>query len=225
MYVCLFDIDGTLVSSSGAGRLAMDAALESEFGVRVPIRAEDIAGRTDRSIASEHFRRHGIADTEENWQRFMAAYLRFLPESLKRNAGRLLPGIDGLLERLSAEPGVVLGLLTGNVPRGAEIKLGHCNIYHYFRFGAFGDRRQTRDDVARDAFARVQEHFGRAVPAGQVLVIGDTPSDVRCARAIGGTAVAVATGLYSLEALAAEQPDLLLPDFSDPGPLLRCCRL
>jgi phosphoglycolate phosphatase-like HAD superfamily hydrolase len=157
MYVCLFDIDGTLVSSSGAGRL--------------------------------------------------------------------LPGVGSLLQRLSAEPGVVLGLLTGNVPRGAEIKLSHCGVYHYFRFGAFGDRRQTRDEVAHDALARVQEHLGRPVPAGQVLVIGDTPADIRCARAIGGKAIAVATGIYSLENLAAEAPDLLLADFADPQPLLRCCRL
>lgn len=218
--VFLFDIDGTLLSSSGAGRLAMDAALRAEFGVNAPIVPSDIAGRTDRSIATNHFRKHGIDDTTANWQRFIAAYLRHLPESLSRNQGRVLPGIAELLTHLGAQPGATLGLLTGNVVQGAQIKLGHCGISHHFRLGAYGDRHQTRDDVAREALECVRREVAADLCADCVWVIGDTPSDIQSARAIGAQAVAVATGLYSLEALAAEQPDLLVADFSDPQPLL-----
>jgi phosphoglycolate phosphatase-like HAD superfamily hydrolase len=223
MHVCLFDIDGTLLSSSGAGRLAMDAALLAEFGIETRIVPSDIAGRTDRSIATNHFKKHGVADTDENWQRFIGGYLRHLPDSLVKNAGRLLPGIATILDHLAGQSTVAVGLLTGNVAAGARIKLGHCGIDHHFSFGAYGDRHQTRDEVAHEALACVRRHLGHDVPGERIWVIGDTPSDVRCARAIGAQAVAVATGLYTLKDLEGESPDLLLADLSDPQPLLTRC--
>lgn len=221
MLVLLFDIDGTLLASSGAGRLAMDAALAREFGVRVPILQGSIAGRTDRSIASDQFRLHGIEDTTANWERFITAYLEHLPESMVKNQGRALPGVTELLDQLEGKGGYAVGLLTGNHPQGARIKLTYCGLQRYFDFGAFGDRHQTRDEVARDALATVRGRFGQDTLPDQIWVIGDTPWDIRCARAIGAKAVGVATGIHSTADLAAERPDLLLADLADASLLWR----
>jgi phosphoglycolate phosphatase-like HAD superfamily hydrolase len=219
MIVALFDIDGTLLASSGAGRLAMDAALAEVFGIRVPILQGSIAGRTDRSIARDQFQLHGVDDTPDNWERFIQAYLRGLPESLVRNEGRALPGVAALLDRLEGRGDFALGLLTGNHPTGARIKLGHCGLDRYFQWGAFGDRHLSRDEVAHEALRLVRDRHGESIALEQVWVIGDTPWDVRCARAIGARAVAVATGIHTTDDLAAERPDLLLGDLAEPDSL------
>lgn len=220
MRVCLFDIDGTLLSSGGAGKAALDGALLEEFGIDVPIVPGSIAGRTDRPIAPDQFALHGIDHSEENWQRLRRSYLRHLPESLRTSTGRVLPGILELLDHLTAQETVLLGLLTGNMPEGARIKLDHYRLWHYFRLGAYGEAHLHRDDIARDARRQVHVHLREEVPPDQVWVIGDTPHDVACARAIGARCLAVATGMHSVEDLAAHQPDLLLPDCSDPSELL-----
>ncbi|MGE0607639.1 MAG: HAD family hydrolase [Pirellulales bacterium] len=219
MLVCLFDIDGTLLHSSGAGRLAMDEALADLFGVTSPIQQDSISGRTDRSIATDQFRKHGIADTQENFDRFIDAYIGRLPDSMRKNNGTLCPGIDRLVAALLERPDTALGLLTGNVQRGARIKLGHCGIDQHFAFGAYGDVHRDRDDVAREAFGHVQSRFGDKARPDDIWVLGDTPWDVRCAKAVGVRSIAVATGIFSMEQLAAEQPDLLVPDFSDVAAL------
>lgn len=221
MYICLFDIDGTLLSSGGAGKAAMEAALAAEFGVPADSAKVPYSGRTDRAITRDLFRLYGVAETPENWQRFRAAYLRLLPDCLACHQGKVLPGIAALLEHLAARSHFVLGLLTGNIRDGARLKLGHYGLFQHFAFGGFGDEHYDRDDVAREALAAVTRHLaGRAHHPDRLWVIGDTPLDVRCARAIGGKAVAVATGWHTLEQLAAEQPDVLLTDLADPAPLL-----
>ena len=219
MLVCLFDIDGTLLSSSGSGRLAMDAALVSEFGVHVPILQSQISGRTDRSIARDQFALHGIDDTPANWQRFINAYIANLPASLQRNGGRVLPGVAALVERLRSRPDTAVGLLTGNVPEGARIKLAHFGIDAHFDFGAYGHEHHSRDEVAHSALALVRGRYGDALAADRVWVIGDTPWDVRCAHAIGARSIAVATGIYSVDDLTHENADIVLPDLSDPSRL------
>jgi phosphoglycolate phosphatase-like HAD superfamily hydrolase len=223
MLVCLFDIDGTLLASGGAGKAAMDVALAEVFGVTQPIEPFSLSGRTDRGIAHDQFRIHGIADTQENWEQFITAYVQRLPHFLARSRGRVLPGILELLHRLTSRTEVAVGLLTGNVPQGARIKLSHYGLYEFFAFGSFGDRHFSRDDVARDALQIVQQRLGEIDPA-DIWVIGDTPLDVRCARAIGARAAAVATGIHSYEQLAAAEPDLLLADLSDHAPLLQHLR-
>ncbi|MBY0527563.1 MAG: haloacid dehalogenase-like hydrolase [Gemmataceae bacterium] len=220
MRIYLFDIDGTLVSSGGAGKAAMEAALTEEFGVAIAEHGVPFSGRTDPSISRDLFRHFGVADTPENWQRFLATYLRLLPDLLKRNTGRVLPGIASLLEQLRARDNVWLGLLTGNVRDGARIKLSHFGLYHHFTFGGFGDVHHQRDDVAREALGAARSHVGEGVDLDRVWVIGDTPLDIRCARAIGAKVAAVATGWHSMEELAAAKPDILVRDFSDPAPLL-----
>lgn len=220
MHVLLFDIDGTLLSSGGAGRNAMERAIEAAF--RVPASSEGVpmSGRTDRSITRDLFRCHAIAETPENWQLFIRAYLELLPRSLAEGKGRPLPGIAGLLAALAPRTDVALGLLTGNYRDGARTKLGHFGLYDYFAFGGFGDEHWDRDDVAREALAATCTHLRRQIQPEEMWVIGDTPLDIRCARAIGARVAAVATGTHSVEQLAADEPDLVFADLRDPAPLL-----
>ncbi len=225
MKICLFDIDGTLLSSGGAGKAAMEEALLAEFGLPELRGRVSYSGRTDRALIADHFRLHDIQDTPANRRRFLEGYLRRLPEHLKNATGKgVLPGITYLLNHLGGRELVAVGLLTGNVREGARLKLEHYGLYHHFSFGGFGDEHHDRDEVAREAWHVVRERFGPAVLCENVWVIGDTPMDVRCARAIGARCLAVATGFHPVEELAASEPDLLLPDLSDPEPFLRLWR-
>ena len=216
MHIVLFDIDGTLISSGGAGKAALEMALASEFGITHLIENLQLSGRTDRAIIGDLFRFHVLELTPENLQRLTAAYLRNLPECLRTHGGRVLPGIAALLELLSRRDDVAVGLLTGNVRAGAKVKLGHFGLHDYFAFGGFGDLHLDRDEVVREALAEVEQRFnGRHAPE-RIWVIGDTPLDIRCARAIGARAVAVATGWHSEAELTAHGPDLFLTDLEDP---------
>lgn len=220
MHICLFDIDGTLLHSGGAGKAAMEAALRSAFAA--PSGSENISfsGRTDRGILRDMFAHHAIPETPENARRFLDAYLTHLPDCLATHKGVVLQGVVALLDELRQRDRVVLGLLTGNIRAGAGIKLAHYRLADYFAFGGYGDEHFHRDDVAREALAEVHRRHAPPPEPERIWVIGDTPLDVQCARAIGARAVAVATGWHSHAELEAARPDLLLADFSDPGPLL-----
>ena len=124
-------------------------------------------------------------------------------------------GVTEILSDLSDRDDIELGLLTGNFRHGASLKLSHFGIEHHFEFGGFGDRHHHRDDVARDAVGEIQARFGANADGRPVMIIGDTPADVRCARAVNATAVAVATGVFSSDTLEKESPDHLFEDFSD----------
>jgi phosphoglycolate phosphatase-like HAD superfamily hydrolase len=220
MRVCLFDIDGTLLASGGAGKAAMEAALVEEFGLAAATYQVSYSGRTDRGIMLDLLRRHALEVHDQHYQRLISGYLQRLPDCLARHQGRVLPGIQPLLEHLAAREDVAVGLLTGNLRAGASLKLGHYGLLHHFRFGGYGDEHLDRDDVAREALAEVHRHFDDTVHAEDVWVIGDTPLDVRCARAIGAKIAAVATGWHSLEELRAAAPDLVMSDLKDAEPLL-----
>lgn len=221
MFVFLFDIDGTLLDSRGAGKAAFEAVLEDEFGIQNVVVNVPYAGRTDRAIVGDLFRLHGINDTAACWRRFLASYPSRLRETLPRYPGRVLPGVESLVGRLCQHGNVAVGLLTGNVRRGAYLKLAHYRLDSFFSFGGFGDRHVDRESVARDALSAAGRHLG-APPAGnQVVVVGDTPHDIRCGRAIGARTVAVATGGPVAATLAAESPDLLLDNLADAKPLLQ----
>lgn len=222
MNVYLFDIDGTLLSSGGAGKAALEEGLADEFGIRGTMARLVLSGRTDRAIANDLLQLSGLEASDENRARLLGAYLRHLPGCLARIPGGVLPGVTALLDRLRRQPDTYLGLLTGNIRVGAGLKLGHYLLADQFAFGGYGDRHVSRDDVAREAFATACAHLGRRLDAARTWVIGDTPHDVCCARAIGARAVAVATGWHPRAELAACTPDLLLDDLSDPEPLLRC---
>jgi phosphoglycolate phosphatase len=216
MFVCLFDIDGTLLRSGGAGKAAMEAALGTAFGVPNSADGIPFSGRTDRSIGRDLFRLHGVETTPGNWQGFLTAYLHHLPSCLDRHQGEVLPGIAALLQRLAQREDVSMGLLTGNVRAGARLKLEHFGLFEYFAFGGYGDDHWERDDVAREALAMAREALGDSLHPERIWVIGDTPLDIQCARAIGARVLAVATGWHSLEELAREKPDLALTDLTNP---------
>ncbi len=219
MIACLFDIDGTLLASGGAGKAAMESALQEEFGISLKVHVP-YSGRTDRAIARDLLRLHGIPDTLENWHRLRTAYLARLPQTLRSHQGHVLPGVQALLTELLGRPGVALGLLTGNIQAGAHTKLGHFQLIEHFSFGGYGDEHFDRDDVAREALRAVHGQLGPHVLPERVWVIGDTPLDVRCARAIGARVVAVATGVHTFEELSRTGPDLTLTDLSDASGFL-----
>ena len=149
---------------------------------------------------------------DENWQRLIGEYLRLLPQKLREREGRVLPGVEQLLEQLQVD-GAAVGLLTGNTRAGADIKLSHFSLHTLVNstcFGGYGDTRDDRNLLAADAIHSARAHVGRHVDADEVWIIGDTPRDVQCARSVGARAVAVSTGGYSCEQLAAANPDLLL---------------
>ena len=218
MRVLLFDIDGTLIRSGGAGKAAMEAGLRAEFGLKELHDRVSYSGRTDTGIARELLAIHGLEPTDANVERLKAAYLAHLPGSLRRRGGTVLPGIAEALKR--ERQGAVVGLLTGNIRAGAEVKLRHFGLWDHFPFGGFADGLDDRDDVARRALAEAERHVGRAIDPNDVWVIGDTPLDVKCARAIGAKAVVVQTGWHRRDELVACCPDHLLPDFTHAGELL-----
>lgn len=220
MHFCLFDIDGTLLNSGGAGQAAMEAALLSMFGANDPVHGISTAGRTDRAIVTDLFKFFQINFNDEVWEEFVGMYLAELPKQLAARNGLVLPGVAEILETLDAREDVLLGLLTGNFARGALAKLSHFELDHYFLFGGYGDLHHDRDDVAREAVKVLKDFHKDPFEPEQVWVIGDTPADVQCGRAIGAKVVAVGTGMYPLEVLETAQADYLFPDFSDPHRLL-----
>src|SRR4051794_33883483 len=134
MTVLLFDIDGTLLSSGGAGKAAMEAALLAEFGLPSITARVPYSGRTDRAIGRDLLTEHGVVATEDNLQRLHLAYLRSLPRYLHSHPGRVLPGVAELMRELAGRPGVAVGLLTGNIREGARLKLGHYGLDQHFAF-------------------------------------------------------------------------------------------
>ncbi len=221
MRLLLFDIDGTLVHTAGAGRRAIDAALLELYGWEEATAGMWFGGKTDPLIVRETFLLHG--ETAERaageLPRIVPIYLRHLERELEvgRAACRSLPGTAALLAALGARQAECLvALLTGNIEGGARRKLTACGLgWSAFRCGAFGDEGPRRVDLLPVAAARAQACAGRAFDPREAVVIGDTPADVEVARAHGARAVAVATGASPREALAAEAPDVLLDDLAD----------
>jgi phosphoglycolate phosphatase len=213
-HILFFDIDGTMLSTGGAGQRAMELALVEEFRIRFPFEDVLTAGRTDCGIADEIFSKYQLEDSPKERHRFMNSYLERLPECLKTLPGALLPGVTELLDQLHKLENVHLSLLTGNYVEGAWIKLRHFGIDHYFQSGGYGDDHPHRDDVAKLALQNVCEHLNRQVDGHDACVIGDTPADIRCARAINARAAAVATGVYSRNQLSPYSPDHLFDDLS-----------
>lgn len=216
----LFDIDGTLLDTGGAGMQALRQGLLEEFGLeerREEFPPLDLAGATDSGIVRRLFDHFEIPLTEENVERFYARYHRQLVSDLEETGqeqGRLLPGIDRLMERLG-DHHAVLGLLTGNIARGAWTKVASYGLEGVFAFGAFGDDHHDRNKLGPVAIDRARDHTGREFEPGRVFIIGDTPKDIRCARACGAWAVAVATGRFTAENLAEHEPDLLFESLED----------
>lgn len=213
----LFDIDGTLITSGGAGEAALKDAMRSRFDVEEDLDGIILAGATDARIARELLEKHSIAVSAENVAALLDTYLGHLNERIGRHDGKLLPGIVPLLKVLSERSDAVLALLTGNVIRGAEIKLTHYGVWDFFEFGAFADDHHDRNELGKFARARALERHGEEFSPSRIYVIGDTPKDIECGRAIGARTVAIATGHYSSDQLRDHAPDFLFEDLSDTG--------
>ncbi|HXX40941.1 MAG TPA: HAD family hydrolase [Chthoniobacterales bacterium] len=216
----LFDIDGTLIHSGGAGVYALKNALAERHGIRDNLKDIEIAGMTDSGIVLSILNKHKISATNENVTAFLDSYVHFLSLELPRRKGSLLPGVLELLKKLKARRNIVLGLLTGNVSRGAQLKLGHYGVWHFFEFGAFADDHHDRNQLGSFAQARAKEKHGREFSAGEIDIIGDTPRDIACGKALGARTIAVSTGTWSRQELAKHHPDFLIDDFSDVDRLM-----
>lgn len=205
--VVLFDIDGTLIQSGGAGEKAFGRVCETEFGVPNGTARLQFAGRTDPSIVRDFFQQHHIALSADNFQRFFDRYVFQLDHLLGELDGSVLPGVHEMIRELSALPRPpLIGLLTGNIRLGAQIKLGHYRLWDFFRTGGFGDDHEDRNQIAVVARERASRVLRGSLDGGEILVIGDTPRDIECAKAIGARSLAVATGKYSTHQLQKESP-------------------
>lgn len=213
MHILLFDIDGTLLSSGGAGQAAMEAVFRREFLPTLPAVDIPTAGRTDRAICTDLFVQFGLNVNPADWARFHDAYIQELPRHLHQRTGLVLPGVRELLLEISQRDDVLIGLLTGNFREGARIKLEHHSLHHHFCCGGYGDHHLDRDDVAREAWNAVREIHPEA-EIERTWVLGDTPADIRCARAIGANVLAVATGMFKADELASHNPNVLRSDFA-----------
>jgi phosphoglycolate phosphatase-like HAD superfamily hydrolase len=215
----LFDIDGTLIHTGGAGVKAFGKVFSSEFGFYDGFERLRFAGRTDLSLVREFFSYHMIPPSGENIGRFFDRYVFWLDHILAHSKTELCPGVWKFIHALQKMPKPpVLGLLTGNIRLGAEIKLRHFGLWDVFETGGFGDDHEDRDQIAAIARNRGSRVVGSRVSEDEVLVIGDTPLDIRCARAIGAKVLAVATGGATFAELENQRPDWLVPDLSHmPG--------
>ena len=223
----LFDIDGTLLDSGGAGLRALHQALPAAF----PCLSEehipplDLAGSTDSGLVMEIFTRCGIEDAPANRARYFAAYTRYLRENLKAagERARLLPGVADLLEALasSTRKAFATGLLTGNIRAGAAIKVSHFGIAEHFSFGAYGDDHHDRDELGPIARDRAARQFEVPIDVSRSVVIGDTPKDIRCGKALGARTLAVATGRFRSDELRAFGPDLVFETLEDTGRVIQ----
>jgi phosphoglycolate phosphatase-like HAD superfamily hydrolase len=217
----LFDIDGTLVSTGGAGVRALKLVIEKRYGVQDDLHDVEIAGRTDSGIAASILKKYGASEANGNVANFLDEYVDFLKNTISTTDGNILPGMSEILNRMKSRPDRVLGLLTGNVKRGAELKLQHYGLWDFFEVGAFADDHHDRNQLGEFARARAQEKHGHDFDAAQIDVIGDTGHDVACGRAFGARTVAIATGSWSREQLAAHKPDFLFDDLANVGEVMR----
>jgi phosphoglycolate phosphatase len=231
----LFDIDGTLVLTGGAGIRAMNRACEELVGHGQALAEIPVAGRTDRIILSDVVTRAGHTMDDGLLERLRDRYIVNLREEIER-PGRpqsfesfgargglkaVMPGVRELLDTLERRDDVFLGLLTGNFEAGARIKLEHFDLWRYFRCGAFGDDSPDRNALVPFALARAKQCGMPDLAPEHILVVGDTPHDIACAQAVGAVPVAVATGGFSADQLRQHGAEIVFEDLSETGEFLK----
>lgn len=218
--VVLFDVDGTLIDSGGAGGRSWSFAFREAFGVDGDIRKFSEVGMTDPVVARETFRGTlGREPTTDEVIRLMMRYVLRLPEEVASSQGyRVLSGVNELLDRL-VECDTLLGLVTGNIEGAAHIKISRASLGRYFLFGGYGSDSAIRSDLTRAAIARAEALAGHDIDPAEVLVVGDTPRDIEAAHGAGALAVGVATGEYTTDQLRDGRADHVLRSFAeDPFP-------
>ena len=225
MKLVLFDIDGTLLRSDGAGKRAIRRALLEVFGATGPTDYH-LDGKTDKQIVRELMRLEGHGDEhiDASMQRLLDLYVGYLHQELAVSSGRarLLPGVRELLDALDARRDIILGLLTGNLEQGARAKLAAVGLdFDRFRIGAFGSDHEHRPELPAIARTRTKGQLGIDIRGEAMVVIGDTPADLTCGRSLGANAIGVATGRYSIEELMEHDLVAAFRDFSDTESVLR----
>lgn len=221
----LFDIDGTLIDSGGAGGRAMARALQSVFGATHVAGSVPMAGRTDAWILSQMAAQHGFPDGSDDRARFHDVYVALLADELAHPActSRVLEGVPALLRAMAGQSSGTVSLLTGNYRRGAELKLAHHGLWSHFTGGAFGDVTHDRAALLGEAIEALARAGGPTVAPHEVLIVGDTPLDVDVAVRGGARALAVATGGYDVATLRAAGADVVVEDLRDTHAVLRAC--
>ena len=209
----LFDIDGTLVHTGGAGIKAFAKVFQTQFNAHDGFEKLKFAGRTDISLVREFFDYHKIAATPKNFELFFEHYVFWLDYILAHSKTEACPGVREFIHDLKALPKPpMIGLLTGNIQLGGEIKLRHFDLWKEFEMGGFADDNEDRDLIAAAARDRGRRILGNGLRGDEILVIGDTPFDIRCGRAIQAKVLAVATGGATLDELKKHRPDWAVED-------------
>ena len=225
MKLVLFDIDGTILWSDGAGRRAMQRALTNAFGTSGDA-SYRYDGKTDMQIVRDLMRNEGYDDAliDARMNALLDEYASSLHEELRSGATHVerFGGVVELIEALEARPDRRVGLLTGNIEVGAGAKLRAVGLDPgRFRINAFGSDHEVRGELPAIAQRRAREELGLHVEGDAIVIIGDTPADIECGRTIGARAIAVATGRYSVEDLAAHSPFAVFPDLADTAAVMR----
>jgi len=219
----LFDIDGTLIHSGGAGRRAMNTAFEDVFGVSNALDNLPLAGRTDSAIILNAIEEFKLRQNHDDLQRFQKRYFEHIQVEIKQaNAEmRVMPGIRSLLDQLKVKQDIYLALLTGNWEFSGRVKLSQFDLSHYFDLGAFADDSTVREELVPFAVKRFENNYGFRPFEKDVYVIGDTLADINCAHANQAVAVAVATGPFSVQELQEYKADFVFKDLSNTEEVLR----
>jgi len=220
MRLILFDIDGTLIDSGGAGTRSLDLALKELFSIDNAFQGISMAGKTDTQIIKEGLLKHGIS-VNGNIDAVITAYLKYLRKEINNDRKHVKPGIYNLLNTLSFMKDIGSGLLSGNLESGARIKLEPFKLNDYFPTGAFGSDDEDRNNLLPVAVKRFEELFRRKIEIDNCIVVGDTPRDVECAHIYGAMCIGVTTGPYSFEALTEAGADYVVQDLLNQNTLLQ----
>lgn len=213
----LFDIDGTLLHAGGIGRAAMKRSMQEVFGTTGAVESHQFGGKTDWSILNELLADYGYSSEQlgEKIGAYSEAMSRHTAALVSDYRGKAMPGAIDLVQDFRKRDDRLIGLITGNVIGSVPVKLRMAGYEpKWFAVGAYGHESPDRNLLARLALERATQHIGREISPADVIVIGDTPADVACARAIHAVAVAVRTGFATEEELNAAQPDFLLDDLT-----------
>lgn len=219
MRLVLFDIDGTLIDSGGAGTRSLNNAFRDLFSLESAFHGIRMAGKTDTEIIKEGLLKHGIS-IDGNLDAVVNSYLENLEKEIQNNRKHLKPGVYELLEHLNSKSDTGLGLLTGNIEPGARIKLESFDINRYFSSGAFGSDDEDRNNLLPIAVKRFEELFQKRIEIDNCIIVGDTPRDVACAHIYQALCIGVTTGPYSFEDLVEAGADIVVKNLSDHAELL-----
>jgi len=226
MRIIAFDIDGTLLLSGGAGARALDRVFKEQLDVEDAFRGIHPDGMTDDDIIQEMGRRKLDREFQpDEIGLFRERYAHFMKDELPRSEKfRVMPGVGDLLERLSKEKDLLLGLVTGNYESTGMMKLAHGGLDRYFRFGGWGTDSADRLELTKTGIERGKKLAGGGLPDEAVFLVGDTVHDIRCGHGAGARVIAVATGSTTRETLAGKNPEFLLDDLSDTERFLSIVR-